>query len=358
VVINPEALWRLVETLRLIDWGAMAVDECHRFKHRTSQQTKTLLKLSPKIKRKYILSGSPHDNSPLELWSQFAILDPAILGSSFFAFRDRYAILGGYQGKQVLGYKNLDELQGKLRGHCQYVTTEECWDLPPRTEEVRRLDLAGDQATAYKAMARDLVAEVAGTEITATVLAAKLMKLRQLLAGFAYAADGSVHYLKHNAKLLAFGELLEDLPRDAKVIVWGVFHPELAAVERLLDERGIGHVRLDGTVPLAHRKSVVDRFQTDSGCRVFIGQAQAGGLGLDLSAAAHTVFLTNELDRSVRLQAEARPVGPHQKAARVTYYDFLCRGTWDVTAHRRLTSKAEVSERLTERAVADLVYGA
>lgn len=357
LVVNPESLWRLEDELLRINWGCLIVDESHKFKHRSAKQTKTLLKLSHAITRKYLLSGSPHDNSPLELWSQMAILDLAILGSSFYGFRDRYSVLGGYQGKQVVAYRNLEELNKKISRHSHRVATADCFDLPPRMDEVRKLDLEGDQLTAYKAMARDLVAEVAGTEITATVLAAKLIKLRQILAGFAFDSNHEPHYLKNNAKLKALEELLEEIPKDQKLVVWAVFHPEMSAIEELCKNLGIESVRLDGSVPIQTRKSIVDRFNNVPECRVFIGQAQAGGLGIDLSAASKCVFNSNEYDRSARLQAEARIVGPNQKSNSVSFYEFVCRGTWDVTALRKLKTKAEISEKISAEDVEAAVYG-
>lgn len=358
LVINPEAVWRpaMKAAIESRQWACLAVDESHRFKHRSSQQTRALLKMAPKFPRRYLLSGSPHDNNPLEVWAQMAILDPAILGS-YYACRDRYAVMGGYQGKQTLSYKNLGELKQRLSGHTQYVATADCWDLPPRTEEVRKLDLAGDQLVAYKGMARDLIAEIAGQEITATVLVAKLIKLRQILAGFAYDAAHVAHRLTSNAKGAALAELLEDLPKSQKVVIWGVFREELDLVGEKLSSMNIGFTRVDGGVAISQRGERVQRFNVDPGCRVFLGQPQAAGLGLDLSAASTMVFMTNDLDRSVRLQAEARIVGPNQKSKQVTYIDLVCRGTWDVSALRLLKKKGDLDEQLTPSRITELLGG-
>lgn len=358
LVINPEAVWRpdIMAAIRAEKWNCLFVDESHRFKHRSAQQTKALIKLALLFKRRYLLSGSPHDNNPLEVWSQMAILDPAILGS-YYACRDRYCIMGGYQGKQVVAYRNLDELKAKLRPHADYVETKQCWDLPPRVDEVRRLDLNGDQETAYKQMAKELVAEINGQSIEATVLIAKLTKLRQILAGFAYDATGTPQKLKNNAKLSALREIIEDLPAGKKLVVWGIYHEELSLVAGLLEELGVGFVRVDGKTPIGSRPALIEKFSREPGVKAFIGHPYVGGIGLDLSSADSMVFLTNDLDRAQRLQAEARIVGPRQKSKQVTYIDLVCRGTWDVSALRLLQKKAELDNALTPERVIDLVEG-
>ena len=358
-VINPESIWRpeMFAAIEQKNWSMLIVDESHRFKTRNSQQTKALLKLTKHFPRRYIMTGSPHDNNPMELWSQMAILDTGILGTSFMAYRERYAVMGGFEGKQIVKYKNLDELKKRMEGHSHYVRTSDVWDLPPRLDEVRKLEMVGKQAKAYKEMSQELLTEIEGGTIMASVLVAKLIKLRQILAGFAYDSEGAVHRLENNVKLEALEDLIDELPKDQKMVVWCAFGAEMDIVCEMLTQRGIAHCRIDGSTPIAKRGGVIEQFNNNANYKVFVGQQQAGGLGIDLSAASHCVFMTNEMDRSVRLQAEARIVGPNQKSKTVSYYDFVVSSSWDVTALRKLKNKETLSNTLTASEVRFMLDG-
>ena len=356
-VINYEATWRMAEALTEVKWKSLTLDEGHRIKGRTTKQAKALVKLGRGVPRRYLLTGTPMPNSPLELFSQFNFLDPAILGPNFYAFRDRYAIMGGYQGYQAIGWKNMDELSAKIAAHSYRVLKRDCMDLPEKVYTPVRLTLQGDQKTAYSSMAKTLVAELGkDKEVTASVIISKLIKLREIASGFCITDDGQLHYFKENAKLQALRDIVEDLPETGKLVIWCMFKAELSRVKQLLDSMGHESVTISGDVAVEDRGELVKRFQTEPKLRFFIGQQRAGGLGITLTAASNCVFFSNDYSPEIRLQAEDRlhRIGQTNK---VTYWDLLCKGTIDTSIRAALKRKQNLSAMVTGDMVEKIILG-
>src|SRR5690606_4111181 len=111
--------------------GLIIADESHRIKTPSAQQSKAMRRLGKLAAYRLLLTGTPVTQNPLDIWSQYAVLDEGIFGRSFYAFRNRYAIMGGYNNHQVVGYKNLDELVEKAHRIAFRITRSECLDLPP-----------------------------------------------------------------------------------------------------------------------------------------------------------------------------------------------------------------------------------
>lgn len=355
VVMNYEATWRMEDELAAIPWKMITLDESSRIKNRTTRQTRSLLRLAPKIPYRYILSGTPNPNTPLELFSQFLFLDPAIMGPHFYAFRDRYAIMGGYQGGQVVGWKNTAELMGKVKAHSFRVLKKDCLDLPEKVYTTQRLALSDEQQKAYDSLSKTLVAELSeDKKVTASVVIAKLVKLREITAGFVMSDDKNLHYFKESVKLKALQELIEFIPKEQKLVIWCTFRAELEAIAKILPAESF--VTIHGGVEISKRGDIVRSFQEDPKIRFFLGQQEAGGLGITLTAANHCVFMTNDYSPEVRLQAEDRLHRIGQRNV-VNYYDFVCKGTIDVAVIAALRRKQKVSEMIMGDNLAAVVQG-
>lgn len=354
VVINYESLWRLAEDFS-IEWFAMVLDESTRIKHRGTQQAKAIIKLGRAASRKYIMTGTPAPNSPLELYNQIRFLDESVFGSSWYAFRDRYAIMGGYGGYQVLGWKNLPELTQKLASISYRVLKKDCLDLPEKVYKEYRMPMEKDQAKFYKELADDLITTIAGTDIVATVVLAKLTKLRQIASGFVYRDDGATINLDKNPKLDQLEILLQEIAPRHKVVIWTSFREELTLVSAICSKLGLKWVKLDGTINAKERDNVVQNFQNDETVRVFIGQQHAGGIGITLTAADYCIFFSNDYSHEIRVQAEDRlhRIGQRNQ---VTYVDLIMKGTLDSTIRRMLTNKEQLAASIVPTKITELLY--
>ena len=145
-VINYESTWREGLFEALIDWkpDLVIADESQRIKTHDAEQSKAMHQIGDVAKYNLILSGTPVQNDAIDLFSQYRFLDPTIFGWNYYAFRNRYAIMGGFNRKQIVGYKDLDQLIQKEHSIAYRVTKDEALDLPEQTFLTRYIQLAGE----------------------------------------------------------------------------------------------------------------------------------------------------------------------------------------------------------------------
>ena len=140
----------------------LAVDESTIIKSPSAKRTKAMIHFSRFAKYRRILTGSPVTKSPLDIFSQCDFLNPHLLGfSSYYSFRNRFAVLndanyGGRTFKQVMGYKNTEQLHEILQEFSYRVVKEECLDLPPKVYMRREFEMTKEQSRVYKQMRQSL----------------------------------------------------------------------------------------------------------------------------------------------------------------------------------------------------------
>ena len=156
-VINYESTWREGLFEALIDWkpDMVIADESQRIKTPDAEQSKAMHQIGDIAKYKLILSGTPVQNDAIDLFSQYRFLNPNIFGYNFYAFRGRYAIMGGFNRKQIVGYKDLDQLIQKEHSIAYRVTKAEALDLPEQTFLTRYIQLAGKEKQLYDKIKKD-----------------------------------------------------------------------------------------------------------------------------------------------------------------------------------------------------------
>ena len=152
------------------------------------------------------------------------------------------------------------------------------------------------------------------------------------------------YWISFNLWMLAT-KLFNNLDKDNKVVVFCRFTNEIRLLERALDGSGVEYVRVSGETK--DRIARVKQFNTDPRRRVFIGQLQIAGIGINLTSASYVVFMTNSYSYGERVQAEDRchRIG---QTKNVTYIDLLYRNTVDINIHRTLRNKESLASMVTK----------
>lgn len=163
-VINYESTHRdgIFDALVEYDADLIICDESQRIKNHSAAQSKALHKLGDKARYKLALSGTPVQNNAVDLYSQYRFLDSAVFGSNFFAFRNRYCVMGGYGQHQIVGYQHMEQLIQKEHSIAYRVTKAECLDLPPQTFENRYVKFSPAERKLYDQLRKSSFAELAG----------------------------------------------------------------------------------------------------------------------------------------------------------------------------------------------------
>lgn len=165
----------------------LILDESSACKNYRAQQTKACMALRKKCGRVILLNGTPIDNNPGDLYSQGLLMDKRILDcDTWFHFRSRYAVLGGWMNKQVVGWRNLEDIQKRFAPYVLRRLKKDCLDLPPKLPTVI-FDVPLTQATwdIYKEMRDQMVAWLSASTVSVSAQAVvKGMRLAQITSGF------------------------------------------------------------------------------------------------------------------------------------------------------------------------------
>ena len=350
LLINVEAfatkkIFKFLDTFTHRSNFLVAVDESTTIKNIKAKRTKALIKFAERAKYKRILTGSPITKSPLDLYSQFLFLDKKILGfDSYWSFQGRYAVIrsmnvGSHSFNRVVGYKNLDELKGKIAPYSYRITKDEALDLPPKIYTTRQVDLTMEQERHYQSIKNSSVALLeSGEMVSAPEVMTRLLRLQQLLCGYLVTDDGETIPIENN-RLTVLLEVVEEM--EGKVIIWSRFRHDIMKICTIL--RGLygedSTVSYFGDTSMADRDEAIARFQNpEDPTRFFVSNPQTGGMGLTLHAAKNVIYYSNDFNLESRVQSEDRAhrVGQHSP---VLYVDLVSPNTVDVHIVKTLVNK-------------------
>lgn len=340
--------------------AAIVFDESANIASYKSAQSKAAQRISRCTDHKLILNGTPIANSPLDAFGQFYVLDPSILGHrNFTTFKNEFAITGGFKGKEIIGFKNLERLKERMNGASYRVLKKDCLDLPDKLYRVVELPVPPRMATAYKQLRDEAVLEQAGVTVAVPLVLTRLMRLQQITSGYLPAEDEYGNELEpilfEEDKLNAAIELVEEaVANGQKVIIWSRFLRDVKqAAEKLAH---LGARAYHGQVKDEERQAAVDAFQNDPTCRVFVGQSHTGGIGITLTAASVEIYLANSFSYLDRAQSEDRAHRIGQKN-NVSIIDIVMKGTVDEYLLKCLKDKKDIASLVTGDNLRELLNG-
>lgn len=355
VVINYDSFWRAplgmtvvgkkIESLGYIGaikWQAMILDESHRIKDPASRASLYSYHLGKAIRKKILLTGTPMPNSPLDLFGQFRTIDPTILGSSFYAFKQMYANfkdLGGF--KKFVGMKNEKTLIDKLSKYIDIVHSNDVLDLPPTQDIQILVDLGAKAQKIYRALESDLYAEIDEGSLTVDTALVKMLRLCQVTGGslpFDDENDERKIVVIDKAKEEALDDLLEDVPIDEPIVVFCKFRHEIDFVLRVFEKQKRKHGELSG------RKNDYKAFYNGN-IDALVAQLRSGGLGVDFTRARLNYYIDPGLSLGDFLQTRKRSHRSGQTRD-VIYYHLIARGTIDVKVYENLDKKENLVKAL------------
>ena len=343
VAINYESLWRepFGSWALRAGFDCVIADESHRFGAANTSISQYMRKLGCTDAVRLCLTGTPFSHSPLSIFGQYRFLDDSIFGRRFRPFKERYALMGGYQGHQILGFQNQEELQRKFHKHAIVITKEEALpDLPPQVFEERVCRFEPKVRRQYDEMVRNFYVEVDGGEVTASNALTKLLRLQQLTSGHITTDDGeSLWVSDHKAKLLA--DTLEDL--TFPVVVFARFVRDLDVIRAVAEKRKVVYGEVSG-----RRKDLTPEAKMRPETDILAVQVQAGGVGIDLSRASTSIWYSMGYSLSDYEQALSR-LHRHGQKQSVTHIHLITEGSVDRTVIRALAARKEVIQYILDR---------
>lgn len=360
-ITNYESL--LMEKLfaSIKKWGPELIicDESHKLKNHSSKRAKRVQTLADQAAYRYLLTGTPITNSPMDLFSQFRILDGGeTFGRNFMVFRNKYFWDKNAHWKSKEKYfpcwvpneLMFSEMSRSMGERSDLRKKEECLTLPPLVKKQVYVELSKEQARLYDEMKKDFIAFVKEGTAVATMALTKALRLMQIVSGF-ITIEGdegrSNVSITDNPRAQALKDLLSEITSHSKCLVWAVFKDNYKEIASVCDVLGLVYAQVHGGITAKHRQSEIDRFNNDPDCKVFIGNPSAAGIGINLVSASYSIFYSRNFSLDQDLQAEARNyrAGCEQHAS-ITRIDLIANGTIDEIIYERLSQKLEISEKI------------
>ena len=350
--ISPYFLITNVETMRNEDCvkeiqklckngtiGLVAIDEIHKAKNPASQQGKGILKIQPECR--IAMTGTPLMNTPFDLYIVLKWL--GYEGHSFSAFKNHYAMYGGFGGYEVVGYRYLDELQKQLDKIMLRRLKKDVLDLPEKTHIDEYVEMTPKQAQIYREVTADIKMNIDQIKMQNNPLA-ELIRMRQA-TGYTGILSSTV---KESAKLDRMEELVEEAVQNGKKVVIFSNWTQITdiAYDRLLAKGFVGQM-ITGDTKDESRQLIVDAFQNSEYQDFIIGTIGAMGTGLTLTAGTVEIFMDEPWNRANKEQAEDRchRVGTKEN---VTIYTILCKDTIDERIHELVERKGAMADALVD----------
>lgn len=280
-------LFRDIAELSGFRFALAAFDEAQAIKNSGTKSYAAAQAINARIK--IGVTGTPIENRLSELKALMDLCLPGYLGSNE-AFEARYG--SDSHGPAKSRKKELNRLIAPftLRRLKASVLTE----LPEKIEDIRYCRLTEAQVRLYReavnARGSGLLSslEKPDTDIPYIHIFALLTLLKQICDHPAIIDPERIqagNLPLDSGKWELFTELLSNcLETGQKVVVYSQFLGMIRMIESYLKDNSIDAVTLTGAT--RNRKQVIDRFNGDSACRVFVGSLKAGGTGIDLTAGS------------------------------------------------------------------------
>ncbi|MBZ0115658.1 MAG: DEAD/DEAH box helicase, partial [Sandaracinaceae bacterium] len=370
-ICNYEQVLRDILAIERVEWDLIVLDEGQRIKNWEAKTSRVIKGLRSRFM--LVLTGTPLENRLDDLYSVIEAVDDRRLGPAF-RFMNRHRVIDAHG--RVLGYKNLGELRERLAEVLLRRTRADVLkELPPRATEMVRIIPSEEQRdlhAAHMKVVRMIARKPYLTEMDLLRLQRALLMCRMsanatyLVDKTSHADDGAApargHKKKSNkdgaangrasngkewpgysSKLAELTAIVERLSaeEDRKVVLFSEWTTMLDLIEPVLARRGIGYVRLDGSVPQTKRAQLVRLFERDAKKMLFL-TTNAGSTGLNLQVADTVINVDLPWNPAILEQRIAR-VHRMGQTRPVQVYVLITEGTIEESLLGTLAGKQELA---------------
>ena len=357
LIINYDSIWRkpFSEMLMSLPIDCVICDESHRIKTPSSKCSIYLARLGKCVKYRYLMTGTPTTETPVDVYAQYKFLQPEIFGTSLNKFRSRYENLDvratTYCGYRVLDkkqpYKNLDELREKMFSCAFYVKST--IKLPPQTFLIREFTPTKTLIDVYKEVKKEGVfVDEDGVMETNNALV-KILRQQQILSG--YLPMESEDFTQEITKVLdnsrqeAFAEILEEINRNEPIVVFTKFRYDFERIKEACEKNERRYAELSGIVDEEAKWKNGD-------ADVLAVQYKTGSESIDLTRARYCIYYSLSHSYGLYKQSIKRVHRPNQTRP-VTYISLVAKipkiRTVDEDIVAALENKQDVAEYLLKK---------
>jgi len=294
-------------------FDAIVCDEIHKNKNQKALRTHILTDLTESIYYRYGLTGTLFDKSPVDIWSQFNLIDRGKTLGSFWYFQkefftEKFCPFTLSKKKYVFNEKKMGLLKDRINRVCLSYNTDECIDVPPITYVDVPLPITAEHKNHYDEI-KDIIIQSQGN---LKECEESFIKMRFLLSSLIPLKDveleKNTEYIRlaENPKLEWVLEFLEDINSDEQVIIFHDFIESGNWIAEELKKNKITYSRIYGSTK--DKEAEKDKFQSGK-TQVMLGNTTSIGEGFNLQNASYSIFYETPMSSIVRSQAEMRSGG-------------------------------------------------
>lgn len=326
----------------------MVIDESHRIKNPSAKTTREIIRLGRLTDYRRICTGTPIAKGLEDKFSQFYFLNPHIIGySSFVTFRNNYCVMGGYENRQIISYRNIEVFQARVAPYSYRVLKRDCLDLPPKIGGIdnpdgplkRYVEMTSEQRGHYQRLRDELITFMSdGSAVEAPLAVQRMLRLQQVLCGHLPLEDGTLEIIPSNRPAVC-KEIVEEAA--GKVVIWTRFRHDVQALKATFGDRAVTY---QGGQAKENAESLRLFMDPDSAIDILIANQQAGGTGLNLAGlVSDVIYYANSFSSLDRWQSEDRTyrIGT---VFPCRYTDLVTRASIDVGIIANLRRKRSISD--------------
>lgn len=313
------------------------VDESDSIKNISSVRSKKLRKLAEGTLQRAIMTGTPIAKDLTDEWAQFYFLNPNIIGHKYLtSFRAQYCVMGGFEGKVVVGHKNLDNFKRITAPHIFRATKREL-DLPEKVYDSVVFDLSTEQRRLIKDIRDNFFSLLAsGQAVSVGTGATAMLRIQQISNGFIADEAGTLTRIA-NPRLDALIDLRRQI--TGPVVIWCRFKEDIRSLKATFKDA----VTIFGEDSQQERQVAKEAFLSGR-ARELLATPGAAGKGIDglQAVCQEAIYYSNSYNAIDRWQSEDRihRIGMNGTA---TYFDLIARGSIDRAILNNLKRKNDIS---------------
>ena len=390
-IINYEGSRIIKEGLKNKHFDLVICDESHRVKNPKAEQSKAIAEIVLCSKYRIIMTGTNITNTAMDLFMQIFILNPAVFGESFYAWRGKYFRNENmlqpnkeFYTCKICGYKNdvfsvkqkhaerntskviqCDKCRASMKIYLKQdypvwtikpgaieqlnehifstgirYTKAECLDLPPNIFETRLIKMTVEQERAYNQMLEKMIISFSLDEkVTANFVLTQLLRLQTITSGWVKTDNDTIAFFKTNPKFEELKYIIDEL-FDEQIVIWAHFRNDLNYLNKNIPKSSV----ISGDVDIKERIQRLKDFK-EGKIRILICQPGVAGEGINLTNASYSI----RFSRSHSLKDFEQSIGRlHRFGAtkKVTNFDMVMKGTYDEIIYRNIMKKQNLFEKI------------
>lgn len=333
-----------LEIYQQMNFKVMVIDEAQNIKNPTVQLTKAVKSVHSELK--LALTGTPVENSIIELWSIFDYIMPGFLGNHS-KFTEKYKISDEFDDSTNL---TLEKLRSQVRPFIlRRKKNEVLKDLPDKIENNIYIELSDEEKKIYAALIKQTQDEMeellkGGFAKNKILILSLLTRLRQVCIDPKIVFE---NYKGSSSKIENLMNVVKELISNGhKILLFTSFKTALYLVKDAFSKNNISSYVIDGSVPSKQRQNLVNRFNQDD-TNVFLIMLKSGGTGLNLTSADVVIHLDLWWNPQAENQATDRAHRIGQKKT-VEVIKLITKGTIEEKILKLQEKKKILSDKLIE----------